>query len=62
MTALLHLTRLIACRTRVAKERGAVASEYALIASLIAVAVITGITAYGLTLGNRFDLIVSSIP
>ncbi|MCP1198770.1 Flp family type IVb pilin [Notoacmeibacter sp. MSK16QG-6] len=53
------MTKLIA---RFAKdESGATAIEYGLIAALIAVAIITAVTAVGTNLKSKFSSIASSI-
>ncbi|MGV8954552.1 MAG: Flp family type IVb pilin [Cypionkella sp.] len=43
-------------------DRGATAVEYALMASLIAVVVAIGVTAFGLSVRSLFEFIVSSSP
>ena len=45
----------------VANESGATAIEYALIASLVAVAIITAITAVGTKLQNTFNEVASNL-
>jgi len=42
-------------------ESGATAIEYGLIAALIAVAIITAVTALGTTLSNKFSVISNNI-
>lgn len=46
----------------VGDESGATAIEYGLIAALIAVAIITAITALGGKLADTFSLITSKLP
>ena len=41
-------------------QQGAVASEYALLASLIAVVIITAVTLFGSNLSNLYNMIASS--
>ena len=54
-------TMLSALRKYVANESGATAIEYALIASLIAVAIIASITVLGTQLQNTFNEVSSNL-
>jgi|OpeIllAssembly_1097287.scaffolds.fasta_scaffold852952_2 Flp pilus assembly pilin Flp len=43
-------------------EKGQGLTEYALILVLVAVAVVTGLTGFGVGLGNLFDRILNALP
>lgn len=45
----------LSATARWAGERGATAVEYALMAGLIALAIVAGVTVLGLTVGSQFD-------
>jgi len=44
------------------REEGASATEYALLVTLIAVVIITGITAFGTNLSDYYNKIVTGLP
>ncbi|HIA19322.1 MAG TPA: Flp family type IVb pilin [Planctomycetes bacterium] len=48
------------CRRFFKSQRGAVASEYALLASLIALVIIAGVTLFGSNLLNLYNMIAFS--
>jgi pilus assembly protein Flp/PilA len=52
-----RLSRAIAGLVSVKSERGVTAIEYGLIASLVALAIIVGLTLLGVNLGNLFSYI-----
>ena len=61
LSSYVWLTNVLDRRQRTA-EGGAAAVEYALLASLIALAIVVAVTALGLKLSGVFDLITSKIP
>ena len=52
-----HLARALAATVSVKSERGVTAIEYGLIASLVALAIIVGLTLLGVNLGGLFSYI-----
>ena len=52
---------MVLCGRFLRSEKGATAIEYALLASLIAVVILTTITAIGTSLGGSFTTIASSL-
>ena len=61
MYALISLYSFIESRVALRKEKGAVAIEYALLASLIALAIIIGAEALGLKIGSVLTFITGKL-
>jgi pilus assembly protein Flp/PilA len=56
-----HYARYIACWFGVESEKGVTAIEYGLIAALIGVAIVTGVTNLGTTLSAKFASITGHL-
>ena len=48
-------------RERMSNERGAVATEYALLITLVAIAIIAALTALGFAIAHRFSQVSKSL-
>lgn len=55
VNAILHLVRWLPLSLRARDERGAVATEYALVLALIAMVIVVALTFFGLTLLGLFE-------
>jgi pilus assembly protein Flp/PilA len=56
-----NLSRALARWFSIESERGVTAVEYGLIASLVALAIIVGVTALGVNLGEMFTYIAGKV-
>lgn len=56
-----NISRAVANWLSIESERGVTAIEYGLIASLVALAIIIGVTALGVNLGDLFSYIAGKV-